>query len=1033
MLTITLKDNYEKFVAKRLFDDGLVQSFDGKDTMVMTDEQVYHLLEEEDSVLDRFSLPEVFNGYLGIQMRGLPIQPSCQFLVTFVDERGRAMMGAKQSGCLLLLGNSKQYLLPRHFFDLLSLQQQLMHSYNEALCWKIIEIAKNDVSKKIIFKGLPENDVVTDVHYVSIDLQLHDDGSATPKPRIQNLSQQTQAVADVKLLNPDCLLLVISHVQDGHQIRYIAQKDVIMAYRRIQNIGTLSKENLIKFQENPIAFVLEEDESENDFPINFDSFRIIGAGEPYVGYFGSKNLDSPIAAALFSDDKQIKKQVSEKVNKVCQSASTEELETYIQRIQEAQQNHLAEVDFGGEKLYPVEYASALDLLEKMKKEEMIGGALYADAENDSSLVLQIQPNDEETFKFREKELEKLAAINTANDNPGDLFDHLAFPPKSYQVAGVNWLVDLYQQGFKGGILADDMGLGKTYQLISFIYFLLRRTEFQAEGKKRILIVAPTILLDNWQNEFAKFLPPEVHQKLVIQTLKAGHLSRIKREEHNQQGKYNTFDVDKFLSKNQDIIITSYETLANYQFAFVDERFNFGCIIFDEAHKIKNPNAKISQAARAIGSLIKFCVLLTGTPIENELRDLWALFDVFAPEHFGSWKSFREEFINVAEEGLDKKLRECCSNYLLRRLKKDYLGHELPQKIEKTYEVVFSGEEVAQYHQYRHSGLDAITKLHKLKSFSLHRQLANGEVSNIRLDDFSKSKKLIEVLEQIRQKQEKVIIFVMRRAAQDLLRYGLNQHFGLDIQIINGDNNKNAEHLLHRFRTSQGFDVIILSTLAAGVGLTLTEANHVIHYERWWNASKEDQASDRVYRIGQAKDVFIHHILGTMPNDEISIDKAIHQLISQKRTTAGFLIPPKSVSTNEVGTMVIPSLSLEEKLGLLEWTEFEKLVATLYRRLGYTVELTPSDSRDYGADVIAYKGSEKLAIQCKHSSNAQAKNQEAVYQLVTEAKDYYSPTHLIAICNTKFTKTTHTLAQQHGIQLIEKEGLIDLIEKTELSI
>ncbi|MFZ7332662.1 SNF2-related protein, partial [Avibacterium avium] len=469
----------------------------------------------------------------------------------------------------------------------------------------------------------------------------------------------------------------------------------------------------------------------------------------------------------------------------------------------------------------------------------------------------------------------------------------------------------------------------------------------------------------------------------------------------------------------------------------DQQFNFGCIIFDEAHNIKNPNAKISQAAKAISSLVKFNVLLTGTPIENELRDLWTLFDVFAPEHFGSWTSFKEEFVNVSEVGLDEKLRQRCSNYLLRRLKKDYLGKELPKKIEKIHEVVFSRGEQDLYESYRDSRVDdAITKIHKLRSFSLHKDLVRNINDDVKLEDFSKSKKLIEILEQIKNNKEKAIIFVMRRTAQDLLCYGLNKHFGLNIQVINGDNSNNAELLLQNFRDSVGFNVIILSTLAAGVGLTVIEANHVIHYERWWNASKEDQASDRVYRIGQSKDVFIHHIIGGLPNNTVSIDQAVHQLISQKRETAGFLIPPKNVSPNEIaneGTISSTPLSLEEKLKLLTWSEFEDLVAEIYRRQGYSIEMTRASGSDYGADVIAYKDNEKLAIQCKHSAHGYTKDQEAIYQLVTEAKDLHKPTKLIAVCNTKFSKTAHREATRHNVELIEMHDLLKKMQELCISL
>ena len=160
--------------------------------------------------------------------------------------------------------------------------------------------------------------------------------------------------------------------------------------------------------------------------------------------------------------------------------------------------------------------------------------------------------------------------------------------------------------------------------------------------------------------------------------------------------------------------------------------------------------------------------------------------------------------------------------------------------------------------------------------------------------------IVEILEQIKDKNEKVIIFVTVRLAQDLLRESLEDYFGVSIGIINGDNNSQDKltQTLNDFKNKAGFGIIILSTLAAGVGLTITEANHVIHYERWWNASKEDQASDRVYRIGQEKEVFVYYI-NLVSKKMTTFDRALHELIQKKREMSGFLKPVGDISDQEM--------------------------------------------------------------------------------------------------------------------------------------
>jgi SNF2 family DNA or RNA helicase len=359
------------------------------------------------------------------------------------------------------------------------------------------------------------------------------------------------------------------------------------------------------------------------------------------------------------------------------------------------------------------------------------------------------------------------------------------------------------------------------------------------------------------------------------------------------------------------VIISSETLNNYQFSFTDKAFNWGCVIYDEAHKIKNPNAQISQAVRALSSLTPFSALLTGTPIENELRDLWALFDVFNPAHFGSWKEFQKEFIDNSID-VDTRLRERVGNYVLRRFKKYYLGKELPQKIEQVHEVLFTSKEATNYLEIKNKKAKALVRLHELKAFGLHPSLKHATQHGLDLNAFSKTAELLHLLKLIKSNDEKAIIFVTNRMAQDALCFGIQNLFGINVSIINGENNSPAQvkENLGRFKLTDGFAVIILSTLAAGVGLTITEANHVIHYERWWNASKEDQASDRAYRIGASSDVYIHHIIGILPRANstqvISFDQALNQLIVQKRKTAGYLVPPQDIPATEIMNAVIQS-------------------------------------------------------------------------------------------------------------------------------
>ena len=283
-----------------------------------------------------------------------------------------------------------------------------------------------------------------------------------------------------------------------------------------------------------------------------------------------------------------------------------------------------------------------------------------------------------------------------------------------------------------------------------------------------------------------------------------------------------------------------------------------------------------------------------------MRDIWCLFDVFDPLFFGSWKNFRKEFVNNTKN-IESRLREKISNYMLRRLKNQVLDSlptkyepKLDEKLPNHYSpkiITFTSEETKLYESIINSNEASLSKLRQLRLISMHPILLKKEVSlidyclkNDVLNEFSKTRELLNILENVKTKNEKAIIFVISKNMQILLKSTLSKKYRLNVHVINGENNKSSllKNILDDFRSKDGFNIIILSTLAAGVGLTLNEANHVIHYERHWNPAKEDQASDRVYRIGQTKDVYIHHLICKLESEKSSFDDGLNKLIMNKK-------------------------------------------------------------------------------------------------------------------------------------------------------
>ena len=1034
MIQLPILTPFAQTTAENIASDGWGQIvIDNSSNLVIeiNDADIYKIESER---LAQLNAPLLFEGYLSVQMRGTPAQATCQFLPQFADVRGQALHGVRREGCVLRINQFTAYLLSQAMFDLSELITQANQpNADEALRWRVVERAKN-AGERVRFEGLPDNTVFQNSHAVAIDVLMNADGSVSIQPRINGVTEDTYLNHKERLNEEGRTILVMTEVRgEGelrHVVRQITEAEVIKAHQRIMAVGRIAREDVGKFLDNPASFILCDDETADSVAIDFGSYRITGMGEPYVGYFGSKNLDSPIKIAIMRDgDPQVQKEIRLRVIESVSGRSKAEIGSIKDALENAQKRGDSEFTLPGGVILPAAaFGTGIAALDKVLDK------VPTDTNPTDKIVITINPNDEKEIEVSFVTRKPLNEIRVNHHEQSDLFNAIAYPPKSYQIAGVNWLKDLFEADYRGGILADDMGLGKTYQMVVFMNHLLGLPQYQGVNAQRLLIVAPTILLDNWRDEIDKFVvDAHARAKFKVKVVRGNDLAYRNLKKQDNACPYNSFDVELFLTveDNPNVLIISYETLSNYQFAFTDKAFNWGCVIYDEAHKIKNPNAQISQAARALSSLVPFSALLTGTPIENELRDLWALFDVFDPAHLGSWKAFKQEFVTNVED-VDTRLRERVSNYVLRRFKKDYLGIELPQKIEQSHEVQFSTEEATNYLMIKNQEAEALVRLHGLKAFSLHPELKYAANQNVDLNAFSKTAELLRLLKTIQSKGEKAIIFVMSRVAQDALRYGVQTHFGIDVSIINGDNNSPAQvkDRLGGFKATDGFAVIILSTLAAGVGLTITEANHVIHYERWWNASKEDQASDRAYRIGATRDVFIHHIIGTLPrvngSQALSFDQALNQLIGQKRTMAGYLVPAKSVHSSDIIDETMQA-TLREKIAAMDWQEFEVLVKRIYETQGFECELTPAyPAREFGADIIGKKDDKTIVVQCKHSQKNTTKDETVIYQLQEEAREHYKASSLIALTNTRFSISAKNLAKKYGIAIIEQETLENLI-------
>ncbi len=473
-------------------------------------------------------------------------------------------------------------------------------------------------------------------------------------------------------------------------------------------------------------------------------------------------------------------------------------------------------------------------------------------------------------------------------------------PKRHQEDGLRWLQAHWIGGSRGAMLCDDMGLGKTYQALAFCAWLAELMDRREIPRRPILLVAPVGLLRTWENEQdTHLLAPGLGNLLRAY---GENLKQIKRGRHAD----GTAGLDTARLGAADVVLANYEAVSDYQLSF--GAVQFAAVFLDEAQKVKSPKARMTHAVKALNT--DFMVAMTGTPVENRLADLWCIADAVQPGALGDLKSFSAMYETNADSV--KILRDsiwqseddigAAPKILLRRLKSDKL-EGLPEKIEH---VIKRNMPQRQFEAYSRALAvkemqgpgGTLGMIQALRSISLHPVLSEGRNAtggDLRIEDSARFMATIDTLDAIKDSGEKVLVFLesLDLQAVDQLPTLLQRRYGLARlpMVINGEvSTDKRQERVNYFQSTRGFDVMLLSPKAGGVGLTLTAANHVIHLSRWWNPAVEDQCSDRVYRIGQEKTVHIYYPMAVLPgSEEHSFDMQLQVLMERKRSLARNLL------------------------------------------------------------------------------------------------------------------------------------------------
>jgi len=441
--------------------------------------------------------------------------------------------------------------------------------------------------------------------------------------------------------------------------------------------------------------------------------------------------------------------------------------------------------------------------------------------------------------------------------------------RPYQSLGVKWLRTLRQMGLHG-VLADDMGLGKSIQTIVALAELHR----ESAGTVRSLIVCPTALIHNWKAECARFCP-----SLRVTTVD-GFPGQREKVVH-QHDEY-------------DVLITSYTVLQKDVEHYMKYRFHY--LILDEGQYIKNRETQSAYSVKMLRAQHR--LILTGTPVENALGDLWSLFDFLMPGFLGTYERFVQTFLKNNQKERLSKLKKKITPFLLRRMKKD-VAHDLPSVSQVIYHCSLSGKQKEMYASYAASAREELMRLvekegfdrvrihvlatlTRLKQICCHPTLISQEEPQN--GDSAKYEMFLELLDELILGNHKVVVFSQYANMLHLMCQDAKAR-GVSFCHIDGSTQNRLEQV-QKFNEDPSISLFLVSLRAGGVGLNLVGADVVIHYDMWWNPAVENQATDRVHRIGQAKQVSVYKLVTLN-----TIEEKIMSLQQKKRDIVDQLVPP----------------------------------------------------------------------------------------------------------------------------------------------
>jgi SNF2 family DNA or RNA helicase len=1083
---------------KMLEEQGLVSSF--PDGFMMPSETAVRLSSEESELL---KIADTWTGTIDVDVSGRTSHPDFSVTFSVSNPRGQITRNYKISGPYIQFSQQSQFLLsPEQFIAFKALE---LHShsdkseYDNLLLIHALQHAQEQ-GCSIDLQHFDSLKILTP-DKIAVEAETDSLGNLILTPNLgQKATHEKMGRVLGQLLNDSATALRV-----GNEI-VLFNEEKLDAVKQIITNRVIPKHQVQQFLKTPTAFI-DASLVDLDLGFSLRVHGATQFKHAYFGETDQSGIDwfaqasnaeviYPLTKIKDSvPDVDSLAQLSQKIDDAIQTGATVidfKDKTYEISDPESVKLVLNEIN---DNLIQGKEVIAEELDDEIGSEEPTNQV----QEQTGVYVVDIDLNDEDLGQESSIVARDLDSVLDKHELDWSNHKRTPFP---HQEIGVRWILGMdeksqSEEAISGAILADDMGLGKTFMALSAIEHLYQRCVTLDETQKPILIVAPLSLLENWKDEVDKtFHISPFNDIIILQSdadlskfrLGGAEIRQQATSDEELEPKYSLKVGKSFLNERLDLpkrlVITTYQTLRDYQFSLC--LIDWGMVVFDEAQNIKNPNSLQTRAAKGLKA--DFKLVATGTPVENSLADFWCLMDTACPGYLGSYQEFRAVYIapilkaagdevEAVRNQLGRALREKVGALMLRRIKEDNLKG-LPEKhlyaggkfdgwnyLDNLYSVM-QGYQCDVYegsilNQIQNEDSHALTTLARLRDSSLHPRLADGgrldagksiKETRALYQESGKLISLLDTLEKIKAKQQKCIIFAVNKRLQSFLSVTLGQLFGLGpLSVINGDakavskNNSSPTRktMIEAFEAREGFNIIIMSPVAAGVGLTVVGANHVIHLERHWNPAKEAQATDRVYRIGQTEDVHIyvpllHHL------EYESFDVNLHRLLTKKTQLKDAVITPEDVTPQPAGMgngVFGDSISTRitaDNVDCLSWQQFEALCVEIFAKepsadTGYLTK----QGNDHGADGIVLGTRENILIQSKFTQR-RYEGYKAV-QEITAAKPIYENmlnTHfdrLVFMTNSSaLSKKVLEVASMCNVEVINRSRLVDLLAESEVT-